>query len=186
MDGNEGTEQPVRSRRRRLASVGLVATGLLAGGILAGSHMAGAQSAGTSPSASSSGSISAANGRVDPAKGGARARGNPPHRRHGQQGEGGCPCGRAGRNDHPRGDGLRGLTVRGARAHVGRLDRDREGRQGLQGDEHRVGIRQGHARIPVQRVGHLIDLDLAIARGPARRRAPRYPFSFPRAPTGAR
>jgi hypothetical protein len=66
MDGNDMTgDRPVRSRRRRLASVGLVASGLLAGGILAGSHIAGAQSAGTSPSASSS--ASASGGRVDPA-----------------------------------------------------------------------------------------------------------------------
>ena len=66
MDGNDRTGgPPLRSRGRRLASVGLVASGLLAGGILAGSHIAGAQSAGTSPSASSS--ASASNGRVDPA-----------------------------------------------------------------------------------------------------------------------
>jgi hypothetical protein len=68
MDGNESTEA-MPSRRRRLASTGLiasglVASGLLAGAILAGTHIAGAQSA------TSTAAVTAAdptvNGNTDP------------------------------------------------------------------------------------------------------------------------
>lgn len=65
MDGNEGTPSPVKpSRRRRLASVGLVAGGLFAGAILAGSHIAGAQSATSTGTATAT--ATASNG-TDPA-----------------------------------------------------------------------------------------------------------------------
>ena len=63
MDGNEATPSPVRpSRRRRLASVGLVASGLFAGAILAGTHIAGAQS----PASTGTATATASNG-TDPA-----------------------------------------------------------------------------------------------------------------------
>jgi len=62
MEGSEVTRrQP--SRRRRLASVGLVAGGLFAGAILAGTHIAGAQS----PTSSSIATATASGGSNDPA-----------------------------------------------------------------------------------------------------------------------
>lgn len=65
MDGKDVIDQrPRHSRRRRLASAGLVASGLFAGAILAGSHIAGAQTPTSTPSASAS----ASTGRMDPAK----------------------------------------------------------------------------------------------------------------------
>jgi hypothetical protein len=66
MDRDEATGKATGgSRRRRLASVGLVASGLLAGGILAGSHIAGAQS-NASTTASSAATV-ASTGGTDPA-----------------------------------------------------------------------------------------------------------------------
>jgi hypothetical protein len=65
MDGKEDTGREAKpSRRRRLASAGLVASGLVVGGILAGSHLAGAQSASSSTTPSTS---AAASSNTDPA-----------------------------------------------------------------------------------------------------------------------
>jgi len=64
MDGNEATRNRERpSRRKRLASVGLVASGPLAGAILAGTHIAGAQS----PTSNGTATATASNGTTDPA-----------------------------------------------------------------------------------------------------------------------
>jgi hypothetical protein len=65
MDGKETMRQTRPSRRRRLASAGLVASGLVAGAILAGSQIASAQS-GTSSTTSSAAAV-AANSKANPA-----------------------------------------------------------------------------------------------------------------------
>jgi hypothetical protein len=62
MDGTEEIGHRARpSRRRRFASVGLVASGLLAGGILAGSQIASAQSGTSSTTSSGTAAGSTAN-----------------------------------------------------------------------------------------------------------------------------